>query len=119
MITTNAIGALTGPNSRLLRSLVRTYRSVFPTVAVHPVFEENDPRDPTEVRNIILVAGEGALPGTDFLASRWEEIRRASPKAPDLSTAIRGRWRRDIPAADVPLLTDDYAPTDALLLVFG
>jgi spermidine synthase len=119
VITTNAIGALTGPNSRLLRSLVRTYRSVFPTVAVHPVFEENDPRDPTEVRNIILVAGEGALPGTDFLASRWEEIRRASPKAPDLSTAIRGRWRRDIPAADVPLLTDDYAPTDALLLVFG
>ena len=29
------------------------------------------------------------------------------------------RINRDVRFADVPLLTDDYAPTDALLLLFG
>jgi hypothetical protein len=33
-----------------------------------------------------------------------------------LTKALRDRWQRDIPIADVPLLTDGYAPTDALLL---
>ena len=71
------------------------------------------------MRNIILVAGESALPGKGFLASRWDEIRRASPKAPDLRRAIDDRWAPLIPTGDVPLLTDDYAPTDALLLLLN
>ena len=120
MIVTNTIGALSGPNSRLLRSLVRTYRSVFPTVAAHPVFENfDDGKDPTQVRNLILVAGESALPGKGFLQSRWEDVRRDVPTAPDLTRAIRDRWAPTIPTGDVPLLTDDYAPTDALLLLLG
>jgi spermidine synthase len=119
VVVTNTIGSLTGRYSRLQRSLVRTYRSVFPTVAVHPVFEDDDVHDPEEVRNIILVAGEGALPGKGFLASRWDEIRRASPQAPDLRRAIEDRWAPTIPTGDVPLLTDDYAPTDALLLLLN
>jgi len=119
VVVTNTIGSLTGRYSRLQRSLVRTYRSVFPTVAVHPVFEDGGGRAPEEVRNIILVAGESALPGKGFVASRWDEIRRASPKAPDLARAIDDRWAPTIPTGDVPLLTDDYAPTDALLLLLG
>jgi predicted O-methyltransferase YrrM len=119
VVVTNTIGSLTGRYSRLQRSLVRTYRSVFPTVAVHPVFEDGGGHDPEEVRNIILVAGESALPGKGFLTSRWQEIRRASPKAPDLARAIDDRWAPTVPTGDVPLLTDDYAPTDALLLLLG
>jgi spermidine synthase len=118
VVVTNTIGALTGANSRLLRSLVRTYRSVFPTVALHPVFEDGD-RDPAQVRNVIVVAGDGAQPGKGFLASRWQEARRGSPRAPDLSAAIADRWAPRVPTDDVPLLTDDYAPTDALLLLLG
>jgi spermidine synthase len=119
VVVTNMIGAMTGNQSRLFRSLVRTYRSVFPTVAVHPVFDDAF-RDPTEVRNIIVVAGEGAAPAKAFLAERWTSVReRSGDKAPDLSAAIANRWERTIPTADVPLLTDDYAPTDALLLLFG
>jgi len=38
---------------------------------------------------------------------------------PDLEQAIRGRVDRPITTEDVPVLTDDYAPTDALLLLFG
>jgi spermidine synthase len=118
VLVTNMIGSVTGEQSKLLRSLVRTYRSVFPTVALHPVFEDGFGRDPTEIRNVIMVATESAEPTKAFLTERWNQLRRRSPEAPDLTRAIANRWERFVPTADVPILTDDYAPTDALLLVF-
>ena len=45
VIVTNMIGAIQGDISRLLRSMTRTYRTVFSTVELHPVFLEGD-RDP-------------------------------------------------------------------------
>jgi spermidine synthase len=118
LLVTNIIGAVKGPDSRLFRSMLRTYRSVLPTVAIHPVLEAGGD-DLTAVRNIILVAGEGAAPSKPFLRERWNELRRRSPGAPDLDVAIDGRVDGPISTADVPVLTDDYAPTDALLLLFG
>jgi hypothetical protein len=98
--------------------MLRTYRTVFPTVAVHPVRVEGD-ENLTGIRNIIVVAGDSAAPSKDFLLERWREVRRLAPGTPDLSTAIRDRVDRPLPTEDVPVLTDDYAPTDALLLLFG
>jgi spermidine synthase len=118
VIVSNIIGSVTGAQSRLLRSMTRTYRAVFPTVTLHPVNLAGD-RDPTTIRNIILVATESPLPSRSFLADRWEGLRERSRGAPDLGAAFRDRWEREVPFRDVPLLTDDYAPTDALLLVFG
>ena len=118
VIVTNIIGAVGGAESRLFRSMLRTYRAVFPTVAVHPVRVEGD-TNLGGVRNVILVAGEGAAPSKGFLTERWREVRRRSPGAPDLTTALQDRVDRPIPTNDVPVLTDDYAPTDALLLLFG
>jgi spermidine synthase len=117
LVVTNIIGAVRGPSSRLFRSMLRTYRAVFPTVAVHPVVD-TAARDLEGVRNIILVAGDGAAPSKEFLLDRWREVRRRSPGAPDLRTAINGRVDAPISTEDVPVLTDDYAPTDALLLLF-
>ena len=37
LIATNIIGAVQGRDSRLFRSMLRTYRAVFPAVNVHPV----------------------------------------------------------------------------------
>jgi spermidine synthase len=118
LVVTNIIGAVNGRDSRLFRSMLRTYRSVFPTVAIHPVMESGG-EDLSIVRNIILVAGEGAAPSKEFLLERLAELRRRSPGAPDLTQAIRGRVDRPVSTEDVPVLTDDYAPTDALLLLFG
>lgn len=115
-VVANIIGTLTGPGSRLLRALVRTYRSVFPTVLVHPVLHGGR-TDDGSVRNILLVATEGAAPCKEFLLDRWREVRRRAPRAPDLAEAIRDRYDREIRTADVPTLTDGYAPTDALLLL--
>jgi spermidine synthase len=121
VIVTNVIGAVRGGDSRLLRSMVRTYRAVFPTVALHPVRVDGDgPSGSLDgIRNVIVVAGEGAEPSQEFLNERWAEVRRLSPGAPDLTAAIRDRVERPIPLDDVPVLTDDYAPTDSLLLLFG
>ena len=118
VVSTNIIGAVRGAESRLFRSMLRTYRAVFPTVAIHPVREEGE-RDLTGIRNVILVAGEGAAPSKEFLQERWSEIRKQSPGAPDLTAAISSRVDAPVSTEDVPVLTDDYAPTDALLLLFG
>jgi spermidine synthase len=116
VVMTNTIGSIAGGRSRLFRSVYRTYRSVFPTVLVHPTIIGADGGD-TDVRNLILVATEGAAPTKAFLEERWREIRRENPTAPDLVRRIRDRHDRPIPITGVPTLTDQYAPTDALLLI--
>jgi hypothetical protein len=63
------------------------------------------------------VAGEGAAPGKDVLLDRWEAVRARVRNAADLTQAIRDRRDAPIPTRDVPVLTDDYAPTDALLFI--
>ena len=117
VIATNVIGAITGGSSQITRALWKTYATVFPTVELHPVYEGPSDRRPDDIRNIILVATERAAPSPARLAQSWEETRRArAPGAPDLEHAARDRWERDVVTGDVPLLTDGYAPTDALLI---
>ncbi len=113
VVVVNAIGAVRGPDSKLFRAFYRTHRSVFPTVAVHPVFLGGD-RAADDVRNIAIVSTDRPQPEEGFLLTRWRRVRTSS--APSLARPIRDRWNALIPIADVPTLTDDYAPTDALLL---
>ncbi len=78
VIATNVIGATAGEQSRLLRSMLRTYRTVFPTVAIHPVGGPGDD-DRETVRNVIFVASSGAAPSKEFLrrAVAGGQARRA------------------------------------------
>ena len=117
VVVTNAIGALAGPGSRLFRSIYKTYRTEFPTVLVHPAILPGD-RGDEQYRNLILVATEKAVPGRPLLADRWDVLRRSVPSAPDLRKPILDRRDGLLATDDVPVLTDDYAPTDALLLLF-
>jgi spermidine synthase len=114
VIVSNLIGSIEGRGSKLFRSFVRTYRTAFPTVVAHPVYDGGE-RDPTQLNNIILVATEGAAPSKPGLRQRWEEVRTRT--APDLEAAIAERYEKVIPVDDVPTLTDDYAPVDSLLVV--
>ena len=115
VVVVNIIGALRGDQSKLLRSLTKTYRASFPTVLLYPVFTTAGDTNPTYTGNVILVATDSPAPSQAFLRERWREIRKASPTAPGLDRAIRDRWDRGTRLDDVPVLTDDYAPTDALL----
>jgi spermidine synthase len=117
VVATNVIGALTGGSSEITRALWKTYAAVFPTVELHPVYEGPGDRFEGDIRNIILVGTERAAPTPARLAESWNETRAVrAPTAPDLRAAARGRWERDVVTNDVPLLTDGYAPTDALLI---
>jgi spermidine synthase len=111
VVASNLIGAVTGEGSTLFRSMYKTYRAAFPTVAVHPEGRIGP------LQNIIVVASEGAAPATDVLLDRWRQTRRRVPRAVDLVTAIRDRYEGEVATRDVPILTDDYAPTDALLFL--
>ena len=84
---------------------------------VHPAILPGDGGD-EQYRNLILVATEKAVPAPRLLAGRWDELRRTTPSAPDLRKPILDRRDGLLPTDDVPVLTDDYAPTDALLLLF-
>jgi spermidine synthase len=116
VILTNTIGAIAGDDSRLFRSVYRTYRSVFPTVLVHPTLIGGGESE-TDVLNLILVATEQAAPTKAFLAERWEQLRAEDRRRPDLRKRITDRHDRPISLDGVPTLTDQYAPTDALLLI--
>ena len=117
VVVTNAIGALAGPGSKLFRSIYKTYRTAFPTVLVHPAILPGD-RGDDQFRNLILIATDKAVPGRQQLATRWDALRSENPLVPDLRKPILDRRDAAIPTDDVPVLTDDYAPTDALLLLF-
>jgi spermidine synthase len=116
LVVANIIGSVEGSGSKLFRSFYRTYRSVFPSVAVHPVGLRGDIQS---LRNIIVIAGNTALASPEFLVARWRELRAQYPRVPDLREPIRTRYDKLVPTRDVPVLTDDYAPTDALILVDG
>jgi spermidine synthase len=115
VVASNLIGSITGDGSKLFRSMYKTYRAAFPTVTVHPVRGDGSRDD--EPANLILIAGEGAAPSKDVLLERWQAVRADSRQVVDLTKAIRDRYERVVPTRDVPVLTDDYAPTDALLFV--
>jgi spermidine synthase len=112
LVLMNVIGSLRGSGSELFRSMYRTYRAVFPTVVVHP-----DSGPGAGVQNLIVVASGQAAPSTTFLLERWRVARGQPRTFPDVRQAIRDRVDSGIELGDVPTLTDDYAPTDALLLL--
>jgi spermidine synthase len=111
VVLMNVIGALEGTSSELFRAIYRTYRAVFPTVLIHPDLGRGD-----GVQNLIVVASEQAAPAKSFLLERWSQTRARTTTFPDLREAIRERVDSGIAIDGVPTLTDDYAPTDALLV---
>jgi hypothetical protein len=64
----------------------------------------------------MVVATEQAAAAKSVLLDRWRETRNRTPTYPELRTRIRDRVGAGIEIVDVPTLTDDYAPTDALLV---
>ncbi|HKP18206.1 MAG TPA: fused MFS/spermidine synthase, partial [Gaiellaceae bacterium] len=111
VVLMNVIGSMAGDGSELFRAIYRTYRAVFPTVVIHPTDGPGE-----QIQNLIVVATERAAPAESFLAQRWRETRAESRTFPDIRPPIAQRVDGGIPIDDVPTLTDDYAPTDALLV---
>lgn len=95
VVLVNLLSALEGDDGRLYRALFATYAAVFPRVEA---FSVGDPGDGRSRINVILAA---FMPGCD----------PGRPAGDPETAAMLGR-RLPVPAADVPAMTDEYAPVD-------
>lgn len=115
LVAANVIGALAGPRSELFRSFYKTYAGVFPDLYVFPV----GGRAPEDYQNILLVG----LTEPRYLSSSELTARlRSLPEPLASETVLRryaaGLYGEGVETADVPTLTDDYAPVDRLLYLY-
>ncbi|MBE3519734.1 MAG: fused MFS/spermidine synthase [Firmicutes bacterium] len=131
VVAYNMIGALEGPRSKLFRSMLKTFKTVFPELYVFPVNWREGEED--TLRNIIVI---GVAPGGSPASSEGSaRIGGAKLRKEDIlaqARALTGNvvkfrnfvemasslYEKDIFLDDVPILTDDYAPVDSLLHLY-
>jgi len=112
VLASNVIGAVRGPSSRLFRAFYKTLRSVFPSVYAFPVGGGG----PDAVRNIILVATAGPpLTRNEVVARAETASTLGGVRIVGFSHEAEDLYDAPIDTDDVPVLTDDFAPTDALI----
>ena len=114
VVVMNIIGAVSGSGGRITRSVAKTLRGIFPQVYMFAVRRpENVSLD--SIQNVILIATKSA---------ERLEIREIVKRAGALNAGLFPKPLTDIAVAfvdgrlpddDLPVLTDDYAPTDKLL----
>jgi spermidine synthase len=114
VVASNVIGALEGEDSRLFRAIYKTFRSVFRSVYVFPVgygaFSSAE-----MLRNIIIVGSmEPALPPEE-IQTRAARLAAGVVRLSGFVEAAATLYRAPIRTEDVPVLTDDFAPIDALI----
>ncbi len=114
IIVANIIGALTGRAGRITRSIAKTLREIFPQVYLFPTLRAKGTSLDT-VQNVIIVATkERQKLDIREIAKRAASLGRDLFPDPlrDLTVSF---YEGKLPDQDVPVLTDDYAPTDDLL----
>jgi spermidine synthase len=94
-VIVNIISSIEGDRGKFLRAEYATYKSIFPQLYLFRVYII----DPSKVQNLILVAVKSEKPAN--LKSDNAE----------LYSMLDNIWRQPV-AADLPILTDDFAPVD-------
>jgi spermidine synthase len=114
IIVANLISAVTGPSGKIVRSFVKTQRQVFPQTYLFAT-RRPDNVSADSVQNVIVIAtrDKQRLDIKDIV-KRAASIDKGLFPSPieDIGIAY---FDRQLPDHDVPVLTDDYAPTDNLL----
>lgn len=113
IVVANLISAVTGPSGKIVRSFVRTQRQVFPQTYVFAA-RRPDNVSTDSIQNVIVVATRD---------KQRVDIKEIVKRASGLDKGLFPDPVQDIAVAyfdkplpeDVPILTDDYAPTDNLL----
>ena len=113
-VVINMIGSVTGPRSKIVRSMIKTLKGVFPQLYVFPTLGA-DEASIWNSQNIIIVASKDPeRVSIQEIVKRAESLGRGL--FPDsLKDITDSYYDGPISADDVPELTDDYAPTDSLL----
>lgn len=111
----NCISAPEGGGSDLFRSLYRTAGGVWDHLWVFPIGLGAD-KITTSRRNIIVLATDADLTRSDLLA-RVRSRADGRVTVPGYADMGADLYTGVVRLADVPLLTDDYAPVDSLIEV--
>ena len=114
IIVANLISAVTGPSGRIARAFIKTQRPLFPQIYVFAARRPDNVSVDT-VQNVIIIAtrDKQRLDIKDIIkrAATLEKGLFPNP-IQDIGVAY---YDGPLPDHDVPVLTDDYAPTDDLL----
>ena len=113
IIVANLISAVTGPSGKIARAFVRTQRQVFPQTYVFAARRPDNVSLDT-IQNVIVVATrDKQRVDIKEIVKRSLSINKGLFPDPIQDIAV-AYFDRSLPE-DVPILTDDYAPTDNLL----
>lgn len=96
VVVLNIISAINGEKGQFLRAEYATYKSIFPQVYLFPVTKADDS---SLVQNIILIA----------LKTKTKPL--FSDGDSKLNEYLQHLWQKPV-EADMPILTDDFAPVD-------
>ncbi len=99
VLIANFISAIEGDNGLFLRAEAATMKSVFSQVYLFPV---DDPENAEKAQNVVLVA------------LKSPDRPRFYSEDRELNACLRHLWIKEV-KADVPVLTDDFAPVDAYI----
>jgi spermidine synthase len=113
IVVANLISAVTGPSGKIVRAFARTQRQVFPQTYIFAA-RRPDNVSLNTIQNVIVVATRD---------KQRVDIKEIVKRANALNRGLFPEPIQDIAVAyydgqlpeDVPILTDDYAPTDNLL----
>ncbi len=118
VVAANVVGAVGGSNSKLFRAIYKTYATEFPGLYPFPVAFQNGHEEET-TRTIILMATDRVGVTKQAMQATLAKLRREHKISPLVSPGfVEDFYVQSIPTADVPVLTDDYAPVD-ILPVYG
>ncbi|MBN2713807.1 MAG: fused MFS/spermidine synthase [Planctomycetes bacterium] len=111
VLVANVISAIEGDRSRLYRSCWKTMDTVFENVYAFPRHRLGNTAE-----NIILVASdEKARISSMEMKQRFQELNGTVIKQKDLEEVVIHASIVAPPLDDVPLLTDDFCPTDSMV----
>lgn len=113
VLVNNVIGQATGPRSRFFRSVYRTMREVFPQVHAFRVAES----DVTLTNFEVFGINSAQRVPIEALRKRAAGPEGKRIKDPQLTQRLRN-YVASVRTSDVPTLTDDYAPVDALIHIY-
>lgn len=115
VVAYNVISSVEGETSELFRSMYRTAGGVYAHLWVFPIgISENGATE--QNRNIIVLATDADVSQAELLG-RIEDRVGARVTIDGFETFGEDLYTEIVPVADVPELTDAFAPTDSLIQV--